>query len=83
MPSSSFVLPKESSTMSVTGRVAKECMPCFLSPLGFHLTAAIKEKIWREEFIDLNLILPPSRELYKYDRKEEKADDECCIPVIK
>lgn len=31
----------------------KESMPCFLSPLGFHLSANIKEKIWKGEFVDI------------------------------
>ena len=64
-------------------KLSKECMPCLLSPLGFHVTNTLKEKIWRGEFMDLNLILPPSRDFYKYEKKEERAEEERRKPIIK
>lgn len=36
----------------------KEALPCEVSPLGFHLGLAVKEKIWRGEFVDLLSLLP-------------------------
>lgn len=66
---------------SMSEKMGKECIPCLMSPLGFHLHLNMKEKIWRGEFVDFAAILPPVRDNAKYDRKDEKAED--WRPVIK
>lgn len=33
-------------------------MPCILSPLGFHVPAPTKEKIWHGEYMDILALLP-------------------------
>lgn len=36
----------------------KDIMPCEISPLGYHLSMSIMEKIWQGEFIDILSLLP-------------------------
>lgn len=36
----------------------KEVMLCEMSPLGYHLSLAVKEKIWRGDFIAILSLLP-------------------------
>lgn len=50
----------------------KNACPVFSHLLSFHLTAALKDKIWNEDYIDLSTILPPS---FKYEKKDEKEDE--------
>lgn len=52
----------------------KETIPCVLSPLGFHLTVSVKEKIWKNDFFDVLTLLPP---------KDKKSEDEKRKPVAK
>lgn len=40
-------LPLRPSAVTVGESFLKEPLPCVLSPLGFHLPKAVKEKIWR------------------------------------
>ncbi|XP_077306286.1 uncharacterized protein LOC143925697 [Lithobates pipiens] len=55
----------------------KEALPCEISPLGFHLSSSVKEKIWRGEFVDLLSLLPSSKEfLSKLDKKSEERSEE-------
>lgn len=55
----------------------KEALPCKISPLGFHLSSSVKEKIWRGEFVDLFSLLPSSKEfLSKLDKKSEDHSEE-------
>lgn len=51
----------------------KEALPCELSPLGYHLSTAVKEKIWRGKFIDILSSLPSSK---KFLWKSVKRTDE-------
>lgn len=50
-------------------------MPCVLSPLGFHLSASLKEKIWKGEYIDLTTALPPREFSHRYDKRDDKSED--------
>lgn len=61
----------------------KEVLPCEMSPLGFHLPVAIKEKIWKGEFLDLLSLLPVSKEfLSKLDkRSDDNMEDARRRPV--
>lgn len=52
----------------------KESMPCKSSPLGFHLASTVKEKIWRDEFIDLLSLLPTSKEFLKQEKDKNEED---------
>lgn len=63
----------------------KEALPCELSPLGVHIPAAVKEKIWKGEFLDMLSLLPSSKEfLTKSDRKaEEKGDEDRRRPIAR
>lgn len=55
----------------------KEALTCEISPLGYHLTSAIKEKIWRQEFVELLALLPSSKDTSKQsDKKVDDKDDE-------
>lgn len=40
----------------------RECMPCVFSPLGFHFSSVLKEKIWKDDYIDLVTVLSPARD---------------------
>lgn len=42
---------------------------CELSPLGFHLSVNVKEKIWRGDYIDLLSLIPSPKE-YRTDKKD-------------
>ena len=55
---------------------AREALPCTLSPLGYHLTAAMKEKIVRGEFVDLLSLLPSAKESLFKDKKDERGDED-------
>lgn len=48
----------------------KEALSVEISPLGYHLSTTIKEKIWRLEYIDLLTLLPNYKEFSKSDEKE-------------
>lgn len=55
----------------------REALPGELSPLGYHLSTAVKEKIWRGEFIDILSLLPSSKEfLLKSDMKMDDRSEE-------
>ncbi|OCT70393.1 hypothetical protein XELAEV_18037311mg [Xenopus laevis] len=58
-------------------------MGCEVSPLGFHLTPSIKEKICRGEYIYLLSLLPASKEfLAKSDKRvEDKTDEDRRRPI--
>ena len=55
---------------------AREALPCTLSPLGYHLTAAMKEKIVRGEFVDLLSLIPSAKESLFKDKKDERGDED-------
>lgn len=57
---------------SVSETCCKEVLPCEMSPLGFHLPLAVKEKIWSGEFLDILSLLPFAKEfLTKSDKRSE------------
>ncbi|XP_075685840.1 uncharacterized protein LOC142664622 [Rhinoderma darwinii] len=63
-------IPVLEKGIGVSETCCKEVMSCDISPLGFHLQPAIKERIWRNEFIDLFSLLPSAKEtLVKQDGK--------------
>lgn len=73
------VIPPPRSAHSIVAEPSfKAPMPCEISPLGFHLTNSVKEKIWGGGgFIDLLSLLPASKEfLAKSDRKSEERTEE-------
>lgn len=82
IPQTSVVISQDAGSSSVVNvpdkgaKGAKECMPCFLSPLGFHLPSSLKERIWKGDYIDLNMVIPLSREFSKYERRDEKTENE-------
>lgn len=52
-------------------------MPCEVSPLGYHLSTAIKEKICKGEFIDILSLLPFQEDFaVKSDRRGEEKSEE-------
>lgn len=70
------VLHKTTSSSGLT-LYGKEVMPCVLSPLGFHLSLNVKQKIWNGEYVDLLTLLPSSKEFtYKIVKGDEKNDDD-------
>lgn len=60
---------------------AREALPCTLSPLGYHLSPSIKDKIVRDEFVDLLSLLPSSKESLFRDKKEAKGEEDRRRPV--
>lgn len=52
----------------------KEALPCEMSPLGFHLSTAVKEKIWKCEYLDLISLLPSVEE--SVNIKDKKSDEQ-------
>lgn len=54
----------------------KEAMICEVSPLGFHLSLTIKEKIWIQEYVDILSLLPSTKEVLKSEKKSDDKDDE-------
>lgn len=62
----------------------RECMPRVPCPLGFHLSSALIEKIWKGDYIDLVTVLPLARDFsQRYGKQEDKLDEEKCKPVLK
>lgn len=66
-------IPPHSSV--VPDNCLREVMTCELSPLGFHLNIAVKEKIWRGDYIELLSLLPLSRD-FKFDKSNDKFEDD-------
>ena len=54
----------------------KEPLPCEISPLGFHLTTNIKEKIWKGDFIELLTLLPGKEFSGKSDNKKDELSED-------
>lgn len=55
----------------------KDIMPCEISPLGYHLSMSIMEKIWQGEFIDILSLLPFYKDFaFKSDRRGEDKQEE-------
>lgn len=50
-------------------------LPCTLTPLGFHLSPAVKEKIIKGEFVDLLSLLPFSKESVVAPKKAEDKEE--------
>lgn len=54
----------------------KDAMPCEISPLDYHLSTAVKEKIWKGEFIDILLLLPFHKDFaVKSARRGKKSEE--------
>lgn len=48
-----------------------------MSPLGFHLSCSVKEKIWKGDYVDILSLLPSSKEfLPKLDKKAMDRSEE-------
>lgn len=47
-------------------------MPCEMSPLGYHLRLAVKEKIWKGEFVDILSLLPLHKDFMAITEKKEE-----------
>lgn len=59
----------------------KDAMPCEVSPLGFHLSLAVKEKIRKGEFIDILSLLPLHKDfMVRTDRRGDEEDRRRPIP---
>lgn len=41
--------------------IFKESLPFLLSPLSFHLSASVKDKIWKGDFIDILSLFPSGK----------------------
>lgn len=50
----------------------REPLSCEVSPLGYHLSVSMKEKIWRCEFLDLLSLLPSVKDFVSKDKKEDE-----------
>lgn len=60
----------------------KEALPCTLSPLGFHLSAGIRERIWKGEFLDLLSLLPLSEDSFqRAGGHDDKAEEDRRQPI--
>lgn len=51
------VLSKSAVKLQVPEVCFKEALPCEVYSLGFYLSAALKEKIWKREFVDVLSLL--------------------------
>lgn len=60
---------------SVSETCYKEAMMCEVSPLGYHLSLAVKEKIWKQDFVDILSLLPSAKEV-KSDKKSDTDKEE-------
>lgn len=52
----------------------KEALVCTISPLGCHLKDTVKEKIWKNLYIDLLSLLPSVKEFVKSEKKDDNSD---------
>lgn len=51
----------------------KEVIPCETSPLGYHLSQSVKERIWKGEFMEILSLLPFHKDaMFKADREGEE-----------
>lgn len=53
----------------------KEALMCEVSPLGYHLSMAVKDKIHNRDYVDILTLLPNFKEI-KSDKKSESERDE-------
>lgn len=52
----------------------KEAMLCEMSPLRYHLSLAVKDKIWRGDFIDILSLLRSQKDfMVKLDKNDRQA----------
>ena len=58
----------------------KEALPCEVSPLGYHLSLALKEKIWSGDYVDLLSLLPANKEVAVSKREEREDERRWSIP---
>lgn len=59
--------------------VAEKCMkllPVSFHLLGFHLSASVKDKIWRGEFIDILFLLLTSKEPKSNKKSEDRYEED-------
>lgn len=55
----------------------KDVMPSEISPLGYHLSSSMKEKIWRGDVVDILSLLPCQKDFaFKSDRRGEEEQEE-------
>lgn len=63
---------------TVPENYVKEVMPCEVSSLGFHLLLSLKEKIQKEDFVDLLSLLPSAKDFsFRHDKKCEDKQEDC------
>ena len=67
--------------VSVPEACMKEVMPCEMSPLGYHLSTSVKEKIWRGEFMDILSPLPSQKDFMAKSEKNDKHEDDRRRPI--
>lgn len=69
---------KEIDEVCLANAARGEVFVCFEDPLGAHLKQKVKEKIWRDEFVEIFSLLP--LEKFKLDRrkpdKSKKEEEE-------
>ncbi|XP_040195886.1 uncharacterized protein LOC120928890 [Rana temporaria] len=53
----------------------REAMACELSPLGFHLSANVKAKIWKGDYMDILSLLPAAEDRPLRRDQEKVVDD--------
>lgn len=72
--------PSRKSATLIPKVCMKEVLLSELSPLGFHLNAAIKERIWKGEYIELISLLPSIKD-NRLERKDgHKFEDNTLVP---
>lgn len=69
--------PLPSPSSLVPEACMKEALSCELSPLGFHLNNAIKDKIWRGDYIDILSLLPSAKKNRLEKKNGDKFEDRC------
>lgn len=76
IPSTSTDLPCLDRRGGVAEGCFKEAITCDISPLGFHLPASVKEKIWRQEYVDILSLIPVPFKDLKSDKKQDDKEEE-------
>lgn len=63
----------------------QEALPCEVSPLGFHLLAALKEKIWKGEFVEVLSLLPSAKDVNfrSGGKSDNRLDEDRRMPITR
>lgn len=68
--------PSVERNLGVAESCFKEALTCEVSPLGYHLSLVVKEKIWKNEFVDILSLIPSTSTSFKDSPKVDKKSEE-------